>query len=169
MSPARDGRKPGLPAQRSPMSTSRLAAQAFASAHSAPHSRPRLRLPQPPPPPPPLQPPLPAAWASRCQHAARLQARGLGVRQDEGLSPLAGPGEAAREMGQEGGGGWGSSGSGPGGPVRRELGGGPSLGHPRAGGLGGPRTWGTCSPGLWGGPGLRGLHRGGPRTEGCGI
>lgn len=65
--------------------------------------------------------------------------RGPGVRQDEGLPALAGPGEAAREMGQAGG--WGSRGPGPERPARR--------------GSGGPQASGTRTTGVWGSAGLR--------------
>ncbi|KAG8519090.1 Hepatoma-derived growth factor-related protein 2, partial [Galemys pyrenaicus] len=109
-----------------PINTLRPAVQEAAPAPSVSRSRPRLCLPPLPlplpPPPPPPPPPLPAARASSRQHAARLQARGLGVRQDEGLPALAGPGEAAGEMGEGGGGGSpGSYGTGPTVPFSRAF------------------------------------------------
>jgi hypothetical protein len=96
VSAALDGRRAGLPVAPSPISKRRPAACADAPAPSASVSRPRLRLLLLLPLPLLLPPPFPAAWVSRRQHATRLQAWGLGVRQDEGLPALAGPGEAAR-------------------------------------------------------------------------
>lgn len=85
---------------------------------STPCSRPQLCLPLPLPQPQPLPLPLlplSAAWASCRQYAARLQARGLGVRQDEGYphwpARVRPRGIWARRR-RVGGGGWGSRGHG---------------------------------------------------------